>query len=84
MEKRQGTRWRGKEEGEEEGGDGCGVYSRRVQALRHGGSVWRDEGRGRGVKKKKKKDTKTRRESLNDKRSGQLGLGRWGPKGAAG
>lgn len=38
------------------------------------------EGSGGGGKK----DTKTRRESLNDKRSGQLGLGRWGPKGAAG
>lgn len=31
-----------------------------------------------------KKDTKARRESLNDKRSGQLGLRRQGPKGAAG
>lgn len=31
-----------------------------------------------------KKDTKARRESLNDKRSGQLGSGRQGPKGAAG
>lgn len=31
-----------------------------------------------------KKDTKARRKSLNDKRSGQLGLGRQGPKGAAG
>lgn len=29
--------------------------SRRVQALRHGGSVWRDKGRGPGEKKKEKK-----------------------------
>jgi len=40
-----------------------------------GGGWW-----GGGVKK----DTKARRESLNDKRSGQLALGRRGPKGAAG
>lgn len=39
------------------------------------------EGGGKGGVKK---DTKARRESLNDKRSGQLGLGRQGPKGAAG
>lgn len=51
--------------------------------MQHGGSVWNDGGtrrEGREVKK----DTKARRKSLNDKRSGQLGLGRQGPKGAAG
>lgn len=30
------------------------------------------------------KDTKKKEESLNDKRSGQLGLGRRGPKGVGG
>lgn len=30
------------------------------------------------------KDTKKKEESLNDKRSGQLGLGRRGPKGVVG
>lgn len=49
-----------------------------------GGSVWSDGGRGREEGREVKKDTKARRESLNDKRSGQLGLGRLGPKGAAG
>lgn len=43
----------------------------------------RDGERGEG-EGEVKKDTKARRESLNDKRSGQLGLGRRGPKGAAG
>lgn len=42
------------------------------------------EGWGGGRRGEVKKDTKARRESLNDKRSGQLGLGRQGPKGAAG
>lgn len=49
-----------------------------------GGSVRSDGGRGRAEGREVKKDTKARRESLNDKRSGQLGLGRRGPKGAAG
>lgn len=48
-----------------------------------GGSVWNDGGSGREGSEVKK-DTKASRKSLNDKRSGQLGLGRQGPKGAAG
>lgn len=51
--------------------------------MQHGGSVWNDGGSGREGREVKK-DTKARRKSLNDKRSGQLGLGRQGPKGAAG
>lgn len=46
-----------------------------------GGGMQRDGERGR---EEVKKDTKARRESLNDKRSGQQGLRRQGPKGAAG
>lgn len=59
---------------------------RGVQALRHVGEVYigmvKEGNGGGGVVVKK--DTKARRESLNDKRSGQLGSGRQGPKGAAG
>lgn len=68
------------------GGDGCGVYNGigEFRPCGMGGSVWSDGGRGREEGREVKKDTKARRESLNDKRSGQLGLGRRGPKGAAG
>lgn len=48
------------------------------------GEVYREMVEGGGRRGEVKKDTKARRESLNDKRSGQLGLGRQGPKGAAG
>lgn len=51
--------------------------------MQRGGSVWNGGGSGREGSEVKK-DTKARRKSLNDKRSGQLGLGRQGPKGAAG
>lgn len=77
---------------EQEGGDGEEVRGGRVMAVASraglessGLAAWGEvygamvDGGG-GVKK----DTKARRESLNDKRSGQLGLGRQGPKGAAG
>lgn len=65
-----------------EGRSGVGVC---IERWWKGG---REESRGEGeegtVGGEVKKDTKARRKSLNDKRSGQLGLGRQGPKGAAG
>lgn len=61
----------------------CLEQRRIVQAMQRGGSVWNGGGSGREGSEVKK-DTKARRKSLNDKRSGQLGLGRQGPKGAAG
>lgn len=57
---------------------------RRQQRRRWRGGVYRGLVERGGREGEVKKDTKARRKSLNDKRSGQLGLGRQGPKGAAG
>lgn len=83
--------WKTEERGKGQDGEGgtekegvtSVVSSRRARPCSMGGSVWNDGGSGREGSEVKK-DTKASRKSLNDKRSGQLGLGRQGPKGAAG
>lgn len=59
-------------------------WRRRRRQRRWRGGVYRGLVERGGREGEVKKDTKARRKSLNDKRSGQLGLGRQGPKGAAG
>lgn len=72
----------------DEDSSGLAAWWWRRRRRRWRGGVYRAlVGRGGGVgweEGEVKKDTKARRKSLNDKRSGQLGLGRQGPKGAAG